>query len=496
MGLIDRVLDKLGLVRKSREPSIPLSANTHPARIDGGAVEASPLEAGAIGDRTGRRVVLDESQRAAISAAISEHWDTQAILIHGGAGTGKSEVVKRIARKFRGRIIIVAPTGIAAHNVEGVTIHSQFKLPGAVLRFRDSSVIRPLGGDQREALRRAKLIVIDEISMVRADLLDAIDWSLRTSLEQLDVPFGGKRIVMVGDLLQLEPVADDDDLLELGTHWPDGHFFFDAHVWREARFCALELSTEHRQSSDQEFAQALRELRGGDTPALRARLNVLVNVAPEPDDCVILVTAKARAEEINNERLDRLPSSTHRYKHTKTGDFPPSERRAPDDLDLKVGARVLVTANAAGGPPYLFVNGTLGVVRVLNRESVTVLKDDGQLVTIGRHLWERKRYVKDPDSDGVRLQTVGTFSQIPLRLAWSMTVHKSQGLTFDKLHIDTTQWFFASGQGYVALTRCRTAKGLSVSSPIHAGMVSWKPRLRHFLDRLGGHHVWPESPRN
>lgn len=487
--MIDWVLDKLGLVRKNRwpdrEPTVPLWADTHAAPISEIGPDAIPVEA-----RTRRRVVLDPTQREAIRAAIAEHWDTQVILIYGGAGTGKSEVVKRIARKFRGKTIIVAPTGIAAHNVDGVTIHSQFKFPGALLRYRDNDVIHPLGGDLREALLRAKLIIIDEISMVRVDLLDAIDWSLRISLGNPDVAFGGKRIVMVGDLLQLEPVADDEALHELLPDWPDGQFFFDAHVWKEARLRAFQLATEHRQSADQEFAQCLRELRDGDSAEMRSRLNDLIRVTPEPADRPILVTAKASAEGINTERLRVLQGPSRRYKHSKTGQFPSSERRAPDNLILKKGARVLITANASGGPPYLYVNGTLGVVSEMNRDSVTVQKDDGEIVTIGPHLWERKRYVQDPETEGIRLQTVGTFSQIPMRLAWAMTVHKSQGLTFDKLHIDTTQWFFASGQGYVALTRCRTAFGLSVSSPIPPGMVFWKPRLRHFLDQIGEDPLW------
>lgn len=441
--------------------------------------------------RPSPRVVLDAGQRSAISAALCDHWETEAILIHGGAGTGKSEVVRRIARKLHGRAVIVAPTGIAAHNIEGVTVHSQFGFPGTVLRYRSDAVMGLLDEDVREALRRSELIIIDEISMVRADLLDAIDWALRVNLENLEVPFGGKRIAMVGDLLQLEPVAPTRESQILKLDWPDGCLFFDAHVWKCARFRAFELSTVHRQSADAEFAHCLRELRAENPERAIAELNDLLRVAPEPRDRPILVTLNKRAANINTLRLREIPSPEKVYASEPEGEFPDDELRAPKRLVLKLGARVLLTANSSGGHPYQYVNGTLGIVERLLDHSVTIKRDDGGVVTIRRHLWEHKKYVRATEPGKIRLQTVGTFRQFPIRLAWAMNVHKSQGLTFAHQHIDTTQPFFASGQGYVALTRCRSSRGLTVSSPIDTGIVWWDARLRHFLALIEQDPMWP-----
>jgi ATP-dependent DNA helicase PIF1 len=389
-----------------------------------------------------------------------------------------------------GRVIVVAATGLAAANVDGTTVHRLLGFGPHLLSYKNRSDIPALHEDRQKALRFAELIIIDEVSFVRVDLLDAIDWSLRWNVGEPDKPFGGKRILLVGDLLQLDPI-DGEDKASLQSTW-GGHMFFHAKVWNEARMQAIELKTLHRQREDLEFASALTNLRD---PILLPKavkwLRDRIPIQFEAGEKVGVATTNRIADRMNDERLDELKGVEVIYEGIVEGKYSEAEMRAPRKLILKPGARVVIVVNDEE-EPRRFVNGTLAKVQRLHQDRVVVVTESCLTVALKRFKWRRYEPEINASSGLLEQKPVASYRQIPLKLAWAFTVHKSQGQSFDSAHVIPGGGFFASGHAYVALSRCRTAAGLSCQRQLTESDFFWRPELRAFLDEIGDNPIWPQ----
>lgn len=391
------------------------------------------------------------------------------IFLTGRAGTGKTTLVRRFMDLAGDDAAIVAPTGVAAMNAGGQTIHSFFRLPprlispGDVKRLRHAKVIRAL-----------KTLVIDEISMVRADLMSAIDLSLRLN-RGVDEPFGGVRIIAVGDLAQLPPVVQGEVAQYLDEEF-GGPFFFNSPAFADAGFLRLELDTVFRQD-DPDFIDILSGVRDADlTQSQAARLNERVTQATGFDASathVVLTPTNEQAFRINAQRLAALPGQETAFDGAVKGEFDPRLFPTESPLLLKPGARVMMIRNDPGGR---FVNGTLGEVESIESGAVRV-RIGAEVVRVDPVDWERVKYVYDEKEKAIGQEVTGAFKQLPLRLAWAMTVHKSQGLTLDKLYIDMGRGMFAHGQAYVALSRARSLDGLWLSRALRPSDLVRDPRV-------------------
>lgn len=391
------------------------------------------------------------------------------IFLTGRAGTGKTTLVRRFMDQAGEDAAIVAPTGVAAMNAGGQTIHSFFRLPprlispGDVKRLRHAKVIRAL-----------KTLVIDEISMVRADLMSAIDLSLRLN-RGVDEPFGGVRIIAVGDLAQLPPVVQGEVAQYLDEEF-GGPFFFNSPAFADAGFLRLELDTVFRQD-DPDFIDILSGVRDADlTQSQAARLNERVTQATGFDASathVVLTPTNEQAFRINAQRLAALPGRETAFDGAVKGEFDPRLFPTESPLLLKTGARVMMIRNDPGGR---FVNGTLGEVESVEGGAVRVRIGE-EVVRVDPVDWERVKYVYDEKEKAIGQEVIGAFKQLPLRLAWAMTVHKSQGLTLDKLYVDMGRGMFAHGQAYVALSRARALDGLWLSRALRPSDLVRDPRV-------------------
>ncbi|MHB8636929.1 MAG: ATP-dependent DNA helicase [Fimbriimonadaceae bacterium] len=423
--------------------------------------------------KTPQEHILSDDQEGALQAMLAEEWRWGALFITGPAGTGKSTVLREFRRRCEGNVVVVAPTGIASINCGGQTIHRTFKLPPRFIRFHDPDDIECLSGKARKLLQKLDYLIIDEVSMVRADVMDAIDWSLRLNTEVMDRPFGGKRVIVVGDVMQLPPVIRPDDQFLLREHWPGG-FFFDANVWREAPLAVIELRTIHRQAHDTIFADALRALRNGD-PSGVDFLNRR-HGRPKPGTATLHLTPRRdEADRINAVELGKLPGNLTSYTAVVQGAFPDGDMPTEPSLNLKPGAQVMIVANGVG-----FVNGTIGSVTSLTNEDVTVTTPAGGSFTLARAVWERVEFQFDSARNRIEPKVVATFEQVPVRLAWATTIHKAQGLTLDAAHIEIGKGFFSHGQAYVALSRCRDSVGLTLSHSISSRSMLWDRRVLEF----------------
>ena len=391
------------------------------------------------------------------------------LFVTGRAGTGKSTLLGLLRRTTRRNLAVVAPTGVAALNVRGQTIHAFFGFPGKLLRPGDVRRRR-----NRSLYARLETLVIDEVSMVRADLLDRIDESLRLNRDRPDEPFGGVQVVLFGDLFQLPPVVASPVERQLFAGdlaaYRSPHFF-DADVWGAAPLEMLELNAVFRQRARQ-FVRLLDAVREGnfDRDDLLDLNERVVSEADFGDAAAITLTTTNRlADEINRRELARLGSAPTRYVGALAGSF--DHRNLPTDLALalKPGAQVMFVRNDTAGKRY--VNGTLGVVVAAEPERLVVhVDEDGRAedVVVARETWEHVRYTVDEVTGRIAEDVVGTFAQVPLKLAWAITVHKSQGKTFDRMHLDLGRGAFESGQTYVALSRCRTLGGVRLVRPLRA----------------------------
>jgi len=383
------------------------------------------------------------------------------LFITGRAGTGKSTLLRALSELVAEPMAVVAPTGLAAVNVGGQTIHSFFGLPPRLLGPDDIRRSRNGG-----VMRKLKLLVIDEVSMVRSDLMWAIDQSLRVNRGRPREPFGGIRLVMFGDLHQLPPVVQENEVADHLETRHGGPFFFSVPALSEgAGTVRLELTQVFRQEEGA-LLDVLNRIREGEVG--QDELDVLnervspIRTLDEGDPYVILTPTNAAANRINAAFLRALPGAGKSYAAQVTGEFGQTAQPTETTLTLKVGAKVMLLRNDAD---RRWVNGSIARVTRLGEESVHV-DVDGREFEIEPVAWESRRYAYDQSAQKIVETVAGTFKQLPLRLAWALTIHKSQGLTLDKVYIDLGRGTFAHGQAYVALSRCRSLEGLSLARPL------------------------------
>lgn len=413
------------------------------------------------------------------------------LFLTGKAGTGKTTFLRRLRETSGKRMVVLAPTGVAAINAEGVTIHSFFQLgfspyiPGkgyAEEQNRHYSFSK----QKRRLISTLDLIVIDEISMVRPDTLDAMDATLRR-LRGNSAPFGGVQLLLIGDLRQLSPVVRDDEWRYLSAYY-QSPYFFESHALKSAGFLTIELHTVYRQT-DRDFIEILNAVRDGNVDisilnALNSRCIPGFN-PPQSEGYIHLTTHNYIASNHNSNRLRALPSAESIFEAEVKGEFPEYSFPADKTLVLKEGAQVMFIKNDQGSDRKYY-NGLIGTVTNIGENAVTVVPNNGEPpIEIGYVEWENTKYLVDESSGDIRSEVVGTFSQVPLRLAWAITIHKSQGLTFDRAIIDAAQ-SFAPGQTYVALSRCRSIEGMVLTAPIQPESVIVDSHVNDFVKDYEG----------
>lgn len=415
-------------------------------------------------------------------------FSNRSVFLTGKAGTGKSTFLRHIASTTKKKHVVLAPTGIAAINAGGMTLHSFFKLPFHPLLPNDSRYsVRNIRGtlkysaEKVKTIRELELIIIDEISMVRADIIDFVDKILRVYSRNMSQPFGGKQLLLVGDVYQLEPVVRDEDRQLLQPFY-NSSFFFDAKVWMEKRLVSIELQRVYRQS-DPVFKGILDNVRSSMvTPQDIMMLNKRVRaVLPEDEEhlAITLSTTRDTVDFINNQHLEQLAGAPNIYIGSVTGEFPETMLPTLVNLELKVGAQVIFIKNDV---EHRFVNGTLGTIIGLDDdgERLYVRTEEGQEIDVERARWSNMRYTFNETEKRIEEEEIGAFEQFPVRLAWAITVHKSQGLTFKQVKIDFGHGVFAGGQTYVALSRCTSLEGISLQQPIRNTDVFVREEVKRF----------------
>lgn len=413
------------------------------------------------------------AEQAAIVAAIETTRDH--VLVTGRAGTGKSTLLEHLSWHSAKQIAVCAPTGVAALNVGGQTIHSLFRLPIGVIA--DHELDQP--PELRKLLNAIDTLVVDEVSMVNADLLDAMDRSLRQARQKPGEPFGGVQLVLFGDPFQLAPVPGDPEERAYFADRYRSMWFFDARVWDETELRIFELTTIHRQH-ELEFKRLLTAVRHGEVTAEMAQRLNEVGARPAPDGAITLATTNAAVSRINAHALGRLPGRGRTAVAEVNGDFGARSFPADERLELKVGAQVMFLRNDTGSDGR-WVNGTIGEVVKIG-ENVTV-EVDGDRHEVTPATWERYRYSYSAATKTLSKDVVAEFTQFPLRLAWAVTIHKSQGKSYDRAIVDLGPRSFAPGQTYVALSRITALDGLHLTRPLRPGDVIVDENVRRFMSR-------------
>ena len=395
------------------------------------------------------------------------------VFLTGKAGTGKTTFLKHIVAGCSKRLAVVAPTGVAAVNAGGVTIHSFFQLPlcpylpdvkELVTEYQMPEKNRSLRKDRVKILRTLELLIIDEISMVRADILDAIDATLKRYRKN-DRPFGGVQLLMIGDVQQLPPVVTESEKPFMDQVYPSP-FFFNSRAFRKLGYIVIELNKIHRQR-DAEFTSMLNDIRTGNpSDQTLERLNRRLDPGFDPPSgeyWIRLTTHNHQADSINREKMDALKGKSMIFKAEIDGNYPESAYPAETELRLKKGAQVMFTRNDTSGNSMYF-NGKIGTVTSLYPE-IIVTDENGNEIIVNQEKWDNVRYEINPETQEIQAVNDGSFTQYPLRAAWAITIHKSQGLTFDRVVIDAGK-AFSFGQVYVALSRCRSLDGIVLTTPI------------------------------
>ncbi len=419
----------------------------------------------------------------------------RSIFLTGKAGSGKTTFLKYIVGHTQKNTVVVAPTGVAAINAGGVTMHSFFQLPfgpfipGTQRRFNGVEVsdayslfknIR-FSAEKRELLLELELLIIDEVSMVRCDMLDAMDMILRHFRKSLDKPFGGVQVLYIGDMFQLPPVARNEEWDILKDYY-ESPFFFHSQAVLNSPPLYIELKKIYRQS-DERFIELLNRVRNNqvlneDLQLLNTKFDNFFT-SPASENYITLCTHNYKADAVNNAELAKLKAPLHRFRGSIEGDF--SEKTLPTELELqlKEGAQVIFIKNDSD-PQRRYYNGKIAVVKSLGEDEIRVrFPDNGQELKIERETWRNIRYAYDREKEAIEEEEIGSFMQFPIRLAWAITIHKSQGLTFQKAILDAGS-SFAAGQVYVALSRCTSLEGVVLHSKIHAESISTDVRVIAF----------------
>ncbi len=413
------------------------------------------------------------------------------LFLTGKAGTGKSTFLKYVCATTKKKYVILAPTGIAAINAGGSTLHSFFKLPFYPLLPDDPRFSTPgnlkdflkYNKAQLKLLQKVELIVIDEISMVRADIIDFIDKILRTYTHEMRIPFGGKQLLLVGDIFQLEPVLKSEERDILQRFYPSP-YFFSAKVFQQMSLVSIELNKVYRQK-DPAFIGILNHIRTNTVlPADLQLLNTRTDISednPQPQEglAITLATRRDTVDYINQHQLDALTAKPWILEGRIEGEFPQSSLPTLMELTLKPGAQIIFVKNDRNKQ---WVNGTIGTVTDYNKDGnlLYVRTEDGKNVTVERATWSNVRYTYNEEEKKIEEEELGTFTQFPIKLAWAITIHKSQGLTFKHVIVDFSGGVFAGGQAYVALSRCTSLEGIQLKCPVQRRDIFVRPEIIRF----------------
>ena len=398
------------------------------------------------------------------------------MFITGKAGTGKTTFIKYIQKEIKKNFLILAPTGVAAINAGGQTMHKFFGFPMDIINPDLSYSASP---EKRLLLEYIDTIIVDEVSMVRSDMVDGMDCFLR-SVFGTNLPFAGKQVIFVGDLFQLPPVvrtgSADEEMLE--DYYGEGlPFFYKAFVLKRMNLPKIEFRKVYRQS-DPLFLNILNNIR--ENKATSKDLSILnehVIHGVQDDYSIILTAVNKTADDINTSKLAEIDAEEFEYKGTITGDFKAKDSNVPEVIKLKVGAQVMFCRNE-----QRCTNGTIAVVTSLDKNKIYVKLESGRIFAVEKAVWVSMEKVYNRETRSIETEVVGTFTQYPLKLAWAITIHKSQGMTFDKMHLDLSRRFFASGQAYVAFSRLRSLDGLSMSGMIFKSDIIQNPEVLAFAN--------------
>jgi ATP-dependent exoDNAse (exonuclease V) alpha subunit len=441
--------------------------------------ESATHERGPLIPDTSQRIEITDEYRL-VTRLLEE--GSQIVFVSGKAGTGKSTLVQFLRNTYPGNLVVVAPTGVAALNVKGATIHSYFHLPPRVITDEDIKEVR-----DRRLYTKLDLLVIDEISMVRADLLDGVDKFLRLNGRHTDRPFGGTQLLLIGDLFQLPPVVTRAEEAVLFARKYTSPYFFSAKSLEECQLVPVELRKVFRQT-DEAFIQTLDSIRVAERlQDVLSEINACCfRPVPAGADIVTLTATNAAADGINTARLNKLSGEALNFIGEISGNFSIEEERlpAPLNLTLKAGAQVMFTKSDV---TKRWVNGTLGRVVGFKGASIQVelIADPSGTVHDVQHVdWESFKYEYDYAEDKIRPTVTGRYTQYPLMLAWAVTVHKSQGKTLDRVRIDLGRGAFSPGQVYVALSRCRSLTDITLARPIGQHEVKCDQRIKRFYFAL------------